>query len=368
MENMEVKGFWHDKRVLLTGHTGFKGAWMAMLLSRLGARVTGYALAPESELNLFDICNVGDRIEEHHLADVRDRNRLADVVKKNRPDVIFHMAAQSLVRRSYKNPLETFGVNVMGTATLLDVAREIETPCAIVIVTTDKVYENDERNIPFRESDPLGAADPYSTSKAAAELVTTCWRKSFRSAVGDDLSIASVRAGNVIGGGDWAQDRLIPDCIRSFKSEKPAELRNPDSVRPWQHVLDPIRGYMMVAERLLSNDFEIDEPMWNFGPTTEGEASAAIVAQMAADCWGRNAHVEISPQTNAPQEASLLRLDSTKAHNELGWDPIWQLSKTIAKTIHWYRHWAEGSDMTALSLEQIDSFLDEAPALVGLSR
>ncbi|AXI48170.1 CDP-glucose 4,6-dehydratase [Sulfitobacter sp. SK012] len=357
---MELISFWKDKSVFLTGHTGFKGAWMALLLSHMGARVTGYSLAPESSPNLFELCGVADKITDHQIADIRDVDALQKSVAKAQPEVIFHLAAQSLVRRSYSVPVETFEINVMGTAHVLEATRQLPYPCAVVAVTTDKVYENPERIYPFREIDPLGAADPYSTSKAAAELVIATWSKSFAPKNGHGMRIASVRAGNVIGGGDWAKDRLVPDCIRAFVAGDSAQIRNPTAVRPWQHVLDPINGYLVVAEHMMqSMEHIVQKPAWNFGPDLRGEASALAISERAALLWGDGASLEVSPQADAPLEANLLRLDSSKAMLELGWTARWDLDRTIDETIRWYKAWADGKDMAAFTQAQIANFIDQ---------
>lgn len=361
-----MTSFWHGRNVFMTGHTGFKGAWMSLLLGHLGARVTGYSLRPEGEHTLFDICGVADRVTSHHIADIRDGSKLQAEVDAARPDVIFHLAAQSLVRRSYAQPIETFETNVMGTAQVLEAARRIDHPCAVVIVTTDKVYENPEDIYPFRETDRLGANDPYSASKAAAELVTTTWRKAFAPSNRRGMRVASVRAGNVVGGGDWAEDRLIPDCVRAFVAGRPAQIRNPAAVRPWQHALDPLCGYMRVAERLLDDTTAaISEPMWNFGPDLGGETRTLDVATRAAQIWGDDAQLEVAPQVDAPKEAGLLRLDSTKAKVELGWRPVWHLERTIARTVDWYKAWAREEDMGAVCDDQIAEFLSDASAQVA---
>lgn len=361
-----MTAFWRGRNVFMTGHTGFKGAWMSLLLAHLGARVTGYSLPPEGEHTLFGICGVADRMASHRIADIRDGALLQAEVEAARPDVVFHLAAQSLVRRSYARPIETFETNVMGTAQVLEAARRLDHPCAVVIVTTDKVYENPEDIYPFRETDRLGAADPYSASKAAAELVTTTWRKSFAPSDRRGMRVASVRAGNVVGGGDWAEDRLIPDCMRAFVAGRPARIRNPDAVRPWQHALDPLYGYMRVAERLLDDETDaIGEPTWNFGPDLRGETRTLDVATRAAQIWGDGAELEVAPQVDAPKEAGLLRLDSTKARIELGWQPVWDLERTIARTVDWYKAWARGEDMRTVCNDQIAEFLSDAKTQVA---
>lgn len=344
--------------MLLTGHTGFKGSWMSMLLSDMGANVYGYALEPESTPNIFDICNIPDLLSGHYIGDIRDSENLKKVIARIQPDVIIHMAAQSLVRRGYSCPIETYDVNVMGTARLLDAARVLSNRCAIVVVTTDKVYANNEEIYPFRETDPLGSVDPYSSSKAACELVTDTWRRSFFQK-DSRLEAASVRAGNVIGGGDWAEDRLVPDCIRSLMANNAIQIRNPGSVRPWQHALEPIIGYMIVAENLYNSEKKFDKPSWNFGPDISVEMSVKDVVSRIIDCWGSGSF-EVFHEDNAPKEAQLLRLDSSKAKLELGWKPIWGFDQTITETVSWYKSWKNDDDMLDVSLAQIHKYLAES--------
>lgn len=329
-----------------------------MLLSDLGANVYGYALEPESTPNIFDICNIQDLLSGHYVGDIRDSESLKKVIARIQPDVIIHMAAQSLVRRGYSYPIETYDVNVMGTARLLDAARVLSNRCAIVVVTTDKVYANKEEIYPFRETDPLGSVDPYSASKAACELVTDTWRRSFFQ---EDASLeaASVRAGNVIGGGDWAEDRLVPDCIRSLMANTAIQIRNPGSVRPWQHALEPIIGYMIVAENLYNAEKKFDKPSWNFGPDISVEMSVKDVVSRIIDCWGSGSF-EVFHEDNAPIEAQLLRLDSSKAKLELGWKPIWGFEQTISETVSWYKSWKNDGDMLEVSLAQIHKYLAES--------
>jgi len=350
--------FWQGKRVFMTGHTGFKGAWMCLVLERLGATVTGYALEPEDE-GLFTACGVEKRIAKHITGDIRDLEPMKAAVIDCQPDVIIHMAAQALVLDSYDDPVGTFDTNVMGTLKVLEAARALTKPCAVVSVTTDKVYENPEQIYPFQERDRLGAGDPYSTSKAGAELVTACWRKNFFPGTG--IRVAAVRAGNVIGGGDWAKNRLVPDCMRSFAAGEPVPIRNPNAVRPWQHVLDPLNGYLTVAEYLMSPGYsDAIDPSWNFGPDAGEDASVATMAQRAAQIWGDGASIEMADVKNAPHEAGLLRLDSTKARLELRWSPIWGSDDAVAETVRWYKAFNNGEDMLAFSFAQIEAHMQAA--------
>jgi CDP-glucose 4,6-dehydratase len=321
------------RRVLLTGHTGFKGAWMAQWLQQMGAAVTGFSLPPEGPC-LYDAIQLGNHVHGT-MGDLRSKGDLARVFEDSRPEIVFHLAAQALVRRSYVDPLATFETNVMGTANLLDEARRHASVQAIVVVTSDKCYENREWIWPYREDESLGGADPYSASKGCAEIVTASFRRSFFQTSGA-AGIASCRAGNVFGGGDWAENRLIPDMARALSAGSEIVLRNPDSVRPWQHVLEPVRGYLMTGARLLEQDRSVAEA-WNFGPAPDSELRVIEVARMMLAHWGEGSlRVDIDP--NAPHEARLLRLDSSKSAYGLGWRPAISLDEGIRLTVEWYRH------------------------------
>lgn len=338
--------FWKGRRVFLTGHTGFKGAWLSLWLQHLGAVVHGYALAPESPRGLFIVARVGEGIAQD-LADIRDADRLAAAVRGFAPDIVIHMAAQSLVRRSYVQPLETYAVNVMGTAHLLEAVRCAPGVKATLIVTSDKCYENDESGRAFGEGDPMGGHDPYSSSKGCAELITAAYARSFAPG-----PVTSVRAGNVIGGGDWAEDRLLPDVFRALLSGGAVSLRNPHAIRPWQHVLEPLSGYLAAAEHLVSAGLSAPQA-WNFGPGVGSEQTVGAVARRCADLWGAPGAVIENPATRLQHEAQLLRLDSARARRELGWAPRWDLEETLHQTVGWYRAFADGADMRAVTLAQI---------------
>jgi CDP-glucose 4,6-dehydratase len=352
--------FWRGRTVLLTGHTGFKGAWLALWLQSLGARVTGFALAaPATQPSLYELARVGDGMDSIE-GDVRDFRALRDALAATRPEVVIHMAAQSLVRRSFSEPRTTYEVNVMGTVNLLDAVRREASVRALVNVTSDKCYENREWEWAYREHEPMGGHDPYSSSKGCAELVTDAFRRSFFGAV-DATRVASARAGNVIGGGDWAEDRLIPDLMRAALAGASARVRNPDSVRPWQHVLNPLAGYLMLAQALWSSP-ELAGP-WNFGPGEEDARPVGwIVARMAERWPERLEWVADAPErTPGPHEARHLKLDSARARSLLGWRPRWGLGEGLDATVAWYRALSAGADMAAVTAEQIEAY-EGAPA------
>lgn len=343
--------FWKGRRVFLTGHTGFKGAWLSLWLQQLGAVVHGYALAPQDDDTMFDVASVANGMT-HQLGDVKDGPLLRKGLADFAPDIVIHIAAQSLVRRSYADPLETFEVNVMGTAHLLDAVRHAGAVAATLIVTSDKCYENDESGHAFSEGDPMGGSDPYSSSKGCAELVTSAYGRSFSGALGP---VVSVRAGNVIGGGDWAEDRILPDTFRALIAGKDIEVRNPKAIRPWQHVLEPLAGYLAAAE-YMANDLGGARQAWNFGPNSGDEAPVAYVAGRCCALWGRSEALQIAPQAGAPPEAGILRLDSTKAQRELGWKPRWTLDETLLRTVDWYRAYAAGANMRDVTIAQIADY------------
>lgn len=329
--------FWRDKRIFVTGQTGFKGAWLAIWLSRLGAQVRGYALPPKACSDgrpaLHDAAGVADCTESLH-GDIRDRDAVAQALRGFAPDIVLHLAAQALVRWSYHEPVETFATNVLGTAHVLEAVRACSSVRAVVIVTTDKCYENRERIWAYREDEPLGGRDPYSASKAGTELVVAAWRASFLEAAG--VAVASARAGNVIGGGDWASDRLLPDCVRALSAGRSIEIRNPRATRPWQHVLEPLAGYLILAERLWQDGREVAEA-WNFGPAMADVKPVSQVVDQVTRLWGPGAAWHLVEEAGAPHEAGLLAVDPTKAQVRLGWHPRLRLDAALDWTLSWYR-------------------------------
>jgi CDP-glucose 4,6-dehydratase len=342
---------WKDRAVLITGHTGFKGSWLALWLRQLGAQVHGYALDPPTEPSLYAVARIGSLLASDTRADLREQSQLQATFDKCRPEVVFHLAAQSLVREGYRDPLGTMATNVLGTAAVLECARRCPSVLALVVITTDKVYENRESLHAYREGDRLGGLDPYSGSKAAAELVTATYRSSYFAAEG--TQVATARAGNVIGGGDWAVDRLVPDCLRAFASGNAVQLRYPNALRPWQHVLEPLAGYLHLASHLLGQGGVRFARAWNFGPGSDADATVATVAGIVARLWGSGARVEAQADGDHPHEAGLLRLDSEAARTVLGWAPRWSLEQALSHTVRWQRAWLAGEDMQALSLQQI---------------
>ncbi|MGE5652206.1 MAG: CDP-glucose 4,6-dehydratase [Bacillota bacterium] len=349
-----LAGAFADRPVLVTGHTGFKGSWLALWLARLGARVTGYALAPDTTPNLFTLSRVQETVHRHIVADVRDGAALAAAVQAAAPEVVFHLAAQPLVRLSYREPAATWATNVMGTVHLLEAVRSCPSVRAVVVVTTDKCYENREWPWGYRENDPLGGADPYSASKAGAELVVQSYRKSYFAAGGPLL--ASARAGNVIGGGDWSDDRLLPDAARAVARRQPLLIRNPAATRPWQHVLESLHGYLLLAARLLDGDRTFADA-FNFGPDAADNLSVAEVLTRLQRHWPELAW-QMDPQAGAaPREAGFLYLDSSKARRLLDWTPTWDLARGLEQTARWYRAVAENpSRARAIAEQQLEQF------------
>ena len=351
MAGLVVSTFdWAGKRVLITGHTGFKGAWLSAVLLRRGAQVAGLALPPEEGANLFDQLNLSAQVD-HFEGDIRDAGLVRRRISEVRPDVVFHMAAQSLVRRSYRDPLGTWSTNVMGTTNILDALKDRPERCACVVVTTDKVYENREWEHPYRETDRLGGFDPYSASKAATELVVDSYRKAFPGNRG--LRMATARAGNVIGGGDWAEDRLLPDLARAFGAGSTLTVRNPGSIRPWQHVLDPLYAYITLSERLWSNDPDM-ETAFNFGPDLHDQCTVGEVIEMAARVWPGKYNVQRDP--DAPHEASRLSLSIARSRARLAWVPRWGVERAITETVKWYRIVTAGGNADRITQAQIAAF------------
>jgi CDP-glucose 4,6-dehydratase len=348
--NRSEKAFWTGKRVLLTGHTGFKGSWLAIWLHRLGADVTGISLPPDQEPNLFSLADVGG-ICDSYFSDIRDHGTLVDHVRRARPEIVFHLAAQALVRRSYRDPVATFSTNVMGTAHLLDSLRDLANVKVAVLVTTDKVYQNREWLWPYREDDALGGHDPYSASKAASELVISSYREAYLSA--QDLAVASARAGNVIGGGDWSEDRLIPDAIRAWQSDQLLHIRRPHAVRPWQHVLEPLTGYMRLARALWEKP-ELSGA-YNFGPETRETMTVRDVIEIASCAYG-DGKVSYANNSSGPHEATNLALETAKARQILGYRPRWDLSTSVGRTIAWYQSVRLGENAKSLCERDIQEF------------
>ncbi|MGH0777294.1 CDP-glucose 4,6-dehydratase [Bacillus cereus] len=348
---MASSSFWNKKKVFITGHTGFKGSWLTLFLSSLGAEIVGFSSHPPSIPNLFEQGNVAKECMTIH-GDITDYDSLFHTLKQHNPDILFHLAAQPIVTASYKNPIDTFKTNVLGTVHVLEAAKSVESVRAIINVTSDKCYENDgSGDRAFVEKDRLGGFDPYSASKACAELVATSYHKSFFHT--NTTLLASVRAGNVIGGGDWAEDRLFPDIIRAYLHNHTLCIRNKYAVRPWQHVLDPLHGYILLAENLWTNA-EYAEA-WNFGPMNEPNRTVHDVIQSVIKLWNKQLTI-ISPTTNTPYESPVLTLDSTKVANKLGWIPKLSTDHAIAWTVDWYKKYASGENMESFTRQQIDAF------------
>lgn len=357
MEINEVyNGFFKDKKVLVTGHTGFKGSWLCILLNQLGAEVYGYALKPPTEPSLYKEANV-DKIVNSTIGDIRDFDLLAVTIKRIKPEIVIHMAAQPLVRYSYQNPRETYEVNVMGTVNLLEAIRFTGGVKAVVNVTTDKCYENKEWHWGYRENEPMGGYDPYSNSKGCSELVTASFRSSFfnpKDYAKHGVAVATARAGNVIGGGDWAADRLIPDFIRSISKGKKVKIRSPFAIRPWQHVLEPLSGYLLLSKKLYQEGVEYNGA-WNFGPDDSDARNVAYVIQTLCNFWGGQAEYELDTNPQ-PHEANYLKLDCSKAKTELGWYPQWNVDTSIQKIVEWTKNYNKGNDVKKHCIEQIETY------------
>lgn len=354
---MISSNFWQGKRVFITGHTGFKGSWLCMWLHHMDAIVQGFSLAPPTEPSLFIESKLGEKISSEE-GDIRNEAQVYQSIEQFKPDIVFHMAAQSLVRLSYESPVETYSTNVMGTVSLLEAVRKVGNIKAVVNVTSDKCYENQEWLWGYRESEPMGGYDPYSSSKGCAELVTASYRRSFFNPEKYNehgCALASARAGNVIGGGDWALDRLIPDILKAFSNHKTVQIRNPNSIRPWQHVLEPLSGYLMLAERLYTEGASFAEG-WNFGPKEENAQSVKWIVNCLASQWGDNATWQVT-STKEPHEAHFLKLDCSKAKLTLGWQPVWGLFDTLDRTVNWHKAWLFDSDMYEYSIKEIRDYM-----------
>jgi CDP-glucose 4,6-dehydratase len=348
---------YHNKRVLITGHTGFKGSWLALWLSRMGAQVTGYSLQPPTVPNHFQLLDLNiDSV----IGDVRDASKLQQIFKEKQPQIVFHLAAQAIVRISYSNPVETFTSNVMGTVNVLEASRSVGSVRVIVNVTSDKCYENKEWHWGYRESDPMGGYDPYSSSKGCAELVTSCWQHAFfhpdRYGNTHHTLLASCRSGNVIGGGDWASDRILPDIIRAASRHQTVKIRNPRAIRPWQHVLEPLSGYLLLGQKLLEGKKEFADA-WNFGPSDEDAVSVEELANQAKRFWPEIDY-ECNEAPDALHEAGTLSLDCSKARAGLRWKPVWDVGTAVEKTVSWYRTFYESQKI--ISSTDIESYIQDA--------
>jgi CDP-glucose 4,6-dehydratase len=358
MESMVITpGFWQDKKVLLTGHTGFKGSWLSVWLQMLGAQVVGYSLPAHTQPCLFDLAQVGNRMTSI-VGDVRDLDHLVQMMKNFQPEIVIHMAAQALVRESYKNPVNTYTVNVMGTVNLLEAVRQVRGVKAVVNVTSDKCYENQEWVWGYRESEAMGGYDPYSSSKGCSELVTTAYRNSFfhpTSYEQHGVGIATARAGNVIGGGDWASDRLIPDILKAWQKGQKALIRYPNAIRPWQHVLEPLSGYLILAEHLY-RDGSTYGGAWNFGPNESDAQKAGWIVEQMADLWGRNAGWDQEASLH-PHEANYLKLDCSKARSQLKWRPKLGVKTALAWIIDWTKALQSGANIRDITINQINQFI-----------
>lgn len=351
-----TKSFWQGKKVLITGHTGFKGSWLSLWMQRLGAKVTGYALLPPTEPNLFNLARVAENMVSIQ-GDVRNPAELRNAIQSCQPEIIFHMAAQALVRKSYQDPVDTFSTNVMGAVHLLDAVRHIDSVRVVVNVTSDKCYENNEWVWGYRENDPMGGYDPYSCSKGCAELITAAFRNSyfnFENHNQPGVGIATVRAGNVIGGGDWAEDRLVPDIIRAILNNSPVVIRNPNAIRPWQHVLEPLYGYILLAEKLWTNGQEFCGG-WNFGPSDDETVSVSELVRRVVELWGNGAQL-VCAEGKHPHEAYYLKLDCSKARMKLDWQPKLLLAAALQWMVEWYQAYADRQNLQGITLKQIEKF------------
>lgn len=360
MEGMEIimtsvdPLFWRKKKVFLTGHTGFKGSWLSLWLTSMGADVCGYALEPDTTPNLYNVLGIEVLLKKSYIADIRDFKKLKAAIESFNPEVVIHMAAQPLVRYSYENPLETYEVNVMGTANLLESLRSVDSVKATVIVTTDKCYDNKEWEWGYRETDSMGGYDPYSSSKGCAELVVSAYRNSFFSNDKLNNSLASARSGNVIGGGDWSDDRLIPDIINACIQNNPLIIRSPNSTRPWQHVLEPLSGYLVLSEALFSQGDKYASS-WNFGPNDSENYTVKEISRLLMKEW--QADLEEKIVSNQPHEANFLKLDCSKAKKHLGWHPKWNINQAIGMVVRWHKDFILNKDIKKLTLEQIYEYM-----------
>lgn len=345
--------FWKSKKVLITGHTGFKGGWLSLWLQSMDANVVGYALAPPSKPSLFEVAKVADGMVSLE-GDVRNIEQVQTVIGQQQPEIVIHMAAQSLVRYSYHNPVETYATNVMGTVHVLEAIRQVPSVKAVVIITSDKCYENQEWIWGYRENEAMGGYDPYSNSKGCAELVTDAYRQSFFNKTGSIVAVASARAGNVIGGGDWASDRLVPDMVRAVSENRPVLIRNPNALRPWQHVLEPLSGYLLLAQKLYEDGADFAEG-WNFGPSDDDAKPVQWIVERFTKLWGEEASWVLD-QAVHPHEAHYLKLDCSKARIRLGWQPRWTLACVLENITAWHKAYHQGKNMREFSLGQVAAY------------
>lgn len=351
---MLTQNFWKNKKIFITGHTGFKGAWLTLILNRLGAKTLGYSLEAPTSPSLFALCNIS-KTTQSIIADIRDLNNLEQVMLSFEPEIVLHLAAQALVRRSYKDPLETYTTNIIGTANLFETIRKTQSVKAVVNVTSDKCYENMEWDRPYTEEDRFGGFDPYSSSKACSEIITASYRNSFFS--NTKVALASARAGNVIGGGDFSEDRLLPDFFRAIQKDKALIIRNPNATRPWQHVFEPLYGYLLLAKNLFEKNSTFTEG-WNFGPLNDDAKPVSFIADYICKKWGNNSSYIIS-NNKEPHEAKLLKLDATKARTRLNWKNHLNIQAALDLTIDWWKAYFNKEDILKVSLNQINEYLDK---------
>ncbi|WPX07796.1 CDP-glucose 4,6-dehydratase [Anaerocellum danielii] len=353
IKNEPFKGIYKYRNVFITGNTGFKGSWLTIWLNKLNANVVGYALPPYTVPNMFDICKLSIK-SECIFGDIRDYESLYKAMKKSKPEIVFHLAAQPLVRLAYREPISTYETNIMGTVNVLEAARKIDSIKAVIVVTSDKCYENKEWIYGYRENDPLGGFDPYSSSKSCCELIVAAYRNSYYNQIGKAL--ATVRAGNVIGGGDWSDERLIPDCIKALSEAKVIKIRKPKAIRPWQYILEPLAGYLWLGANMLSDNKSFNSA-WNFGPEEGNILTVEEIVNLVIKVWGGGSYEIDNPKDNF-YETDLLKLDTSKAKSYLGWKPILDIQKTIYKTIEWYKHYYYNKeiDMYDYSLQQIEEY------------
>jgi len=347
--------FWKNRKVFITGHTGFKGSWLSLWLTQLGAKVTGYSLEIPTNPSIFKVAEIKERLQQDIYGDIRDLTAFSKAVQESEPEIIIHMAAQSLVRESYVDPVGTYSTNIMGTVNMLESVRNTPSVKAVLNITTDKCYENREWVWGYRENEPMGGYDPYSSSKGCAELISSAYRSSFLQEA--DVALATARAGNVIGGGDWAKDRIVPDAMNAFIKKEPLQVRNPMATRPWQHVLEPLSGYIVLCQQLINNPKEYTNG-WNFGPKDDDVKPVSDLADIMVRSWGEDAQWKLDDKSQ-PHEAHSLRLDCSKANTLLKWKPIWNLERALDETVQWYKSWHQQNNMYDFTLNQISIYQQE---------